>query len=57
MKKKVVPKKAPQAVATMIRMPQAVRERLQDLAEREQRSVSKMAVMCIEEGLSKRETA
>lgn len=43
------------SIQTMVRMPAAVRSRLERLAELEDRSISKIAVLCIEQGLPLRE--
>lgn len=43
------------SIQTMIRMPADVRSRLERLAELEDRSVSKIAVLCIVQGLPLRE--
>lgn len=54
--KKPKPARPGRSIQTMIRMPAEVRSRLEKLAEREDRSVSKMAVLCIEQGLPLQES-
>jgi len=56
-KRKAKANKSADSVATMIRMPQPIRADLEQMAARERRSVSKMAVLCIEEGLKQRKAA
>lgn len=53
--KKTKPGRPARSIQTMIRMPAGVRSRLERLAELEDRSVSKIAVLCIEQGLPLRE--
>ena len=45
---------AARSVHTMIRMPAETRQKLETLASTEDRSVSKMAVICIEDSLKAR---
>jgi predicted transcriptional regulator len=47
-------KAQPKSVPTMIRMPPEVRAQLEEVARIEDRTMSKVAVRCIQEGLKAR---
>lgn len=51
-KTKVIPQA--RSVYTSLRMPREMRQRLEEIAREEERSVSKVAVRCIQDGLAVR---